>query len=81
MTKAKWEGWDEEREKEEEKTRTAVMRKVKVKKGGTEKIIQNWISENLYILIRHFSVKFNGVCCYDALSYITRNLCGLLVTF
>jgi hypothetical protein len=80
MTKAKWEGWDEEKEKEKEKTRPAVMRKVIYKKGREEKIIQNWTSEILYIPIRHFSMKFNGVCCYDASSYIKRILCGLLVT-
>jgi len=56
------------------------MRKVIDKKGRTEKTIQNWTSEILYILIRHFSMKFNGVCCYDASSYITMKLCGLLVT-
>lgn len=72
---------DEEEEKEEEKTRTAVMRKVIDKKGRAQKIIQNWTSEILYILNRHFSMKFSGVlCCYDASSYITKKLCGLLVT-
>jgi len=33
MTKAKWEGWDEEKETEEGKTRTVLMRKVIDKKG------------------------------------------------
>jgi hypothetical protein len=80
MTKAKWEGWHEEKEKEEEKTRTAVMRKVTDKKGRAEKIIPNWTSEIIYILIIHSSMNFNGVCCQNASSYITMNLCGLLVT-
>jgi len=34
MIRAKWGGWNEEKEKEEEKTRTAVMRKVIDKKEG-----------------------------------------------
>jgi len=65
---------------EEGKTRTAVMRRVTDKKGRAGKIIQNRTSEILFILIRNFSMKFNGVCCYDASSHITVNVCGLLVT-
>jgi hypothetical protein len=80
MIRAKWEGWNEEKEKEGEKTRTAVMRKVMDKKGRAEKVTQNWTSEILCILNRHFSMKFNGVCCYEASSYITMNLCGIWAT-
>jgi hypothetical protein len=69
MTRAKWKVWNEEMEKEEEKTRTAVMRKVIDKKVRAEQVIENWTSEILCILNRHFSMKFNGVCCYEASSY------------
>lgn len=47
MTKAKWEGWDKEKEAEEGKTRTVVMREVIDKKRRSENIIQNWTLEIL----------------------------------
>lgn len=56
------------------------MRKSIDKKVRAEKITQNWTSEILRILIRHFSIKSYGVCCYDASSYITINSCGLLAS-